>query len=79
MNADSLDMVHFSLGDNAVFSVASHGGDAAEVAIITDDGFISTRFWADDMADEDETSLQIEGLADLRDAIDLALIWLSKR
>lgn len=79
MDEVRLDMVHFTLGSDAVFSISSYDNEISEVAIITDDGFVSPQNWADMPADSDATSIQIADAEDLKNAVELALIWLSEQ
>lgn len=77
MQCDHLEMINFSLGNDAVLSIASSGGDVAEVAIITDKGFIDPANWAD--VDTEDSVVQVYNVQELSERLDQALIWLSEQ
>lgn len=77
MQSDHLEMVNFSLGDDAVLSIASSGSEVAEVAIITDKGFIDPADWAD--VDTEDSVVQVYDVQELSERLDQALIWLSEQ
>jgi len=77
MQSDQLEMVNFSLGDDAVLSIASSGGEVAEVAIITDRGFVDPAEWAD--VDTEDSVVQVYNVKELSETLDQALIWLSEQ
>lgn len=79
MNTDHLDMVNFVLDDDNVFSISSYAGEPAQVAIISEDGFVSPRFWADAPGYEDGTAVTVYTVAHLAEALEQAIIWSSSK